>query len=108
MNLTLVDRPFAGGRMIEWAREPRLLACLTGNELSGQARSWANGKKGSRPMAEKQTIAVLGAGGTMGFAMARNLARAGFALRVWNRSRDKAEPLREDGAHISDSPAEAA
>jgi 3-hydroxyisobutyrate dehydrogenase len=59
-------------------------------------------------MAEKQTIAVLGAGGTMGFAMARNLARAGFALRVWNRSRDKAEPLREDGAHISDSPAEAA
>jgi 3-hydroxyisobutyrate dehydrogenase len=44
-------------------------------------------------MATKATIAVLGAGGTMGFPMARNLARAGFEIRAWNRSGDKARPL---------------
>jgi 3-hydroxyisobutyrate dehydrogenase len=59
-------------------------------------------------MAEKQTIAVLGAGGTMGFPIARNLARAGFSVRAWNRSREKAEPLAEDGAEVVDSPDQAA
>jgi 3-hydroxyisobutyrate dehydrogenase len=44
----------------------------------------------------------------MGFAMARNLARAGFQIHAWNRSRDKAQPLTEDGAEIFDTPAEAA
>ena len=55
-------------------------------------------------MADKQTVAVLGAGGIMGFAMARNLAREGYAIRAWNRSREKAEPLTEDGAEILSTP----
>jgi 3-hydroxyisobutyrate dehydrogenase len=55
-----------------------------------------------------ETVAVLGAGGTMGFPMARNIARAGIAVRAWNRSRERAEPLTEDGAPVFDSPAEAA
>ena len=59
-------------------------------------------------MASNEKIAVLGAGGTMGFAMARNLARAGFEVRAWNRSREKAEPLRGDGAHVPETPAQAA
>jgi 3-hydroxyisobutyrate dehydrogenase len=59
-------------------------------------------------MADKETIAVLGAGGTMGQAMARNLAQAGYAVRAWNRSKDKAQPLTEDGAEILDTPADAA
>jgi 3-hydroxyisobutyrate dehydrogenase len=59
-------------------------------------------------MADKQTVAVLGAGGIMGLAMARNLARDGYAIRAWNRSREKAEPLTDDGAEVYDSPAEAA
>ncbi len=59
-------------------------------------------------MAEKTTIAVLGAGGTMGLAMARNLAKAGFETRAWNRSKDRAQPLAADGASVVDSPAEAA
>jgi 3-hydroxyisobutyrate dehydrogenase len=59
-------------------------------------------------MADSDTIAVLGAGGTMGFGMARNLARAGHQVQAWNRSREKAEPLGEDGARIADSPEEAA
>ena len=55
-----------------------------------------------------ETVAVLGAGGTMGFAMARNIARAGIAVRAWNRTRGKAEPLAADGAYIADTPADAA
>ncbi|HEY2439057.1 MAG TPA: NAD(P)-dependent oxidoreductase [Solirubrobacteraceae bacterium] len=58
-------------------------------------------------MASEETIAVLGAGGTMGFAMARNLAREGFRIRAWNRSPDKAQPLTQDGAEVFDTAAEA-
>lgn len=59
-------------------------------------------------MAERETVAVLGAGGMMGLPMARNLARAGVAVRAWNRTREKAEPLAQDGAYVADTPAEAA
>jgi 3-hydroxyisobutyrate dehydrogenase len=59
-------------------------------------------------MAGQEPVAVLGAGGIMGFAMARRLARAGVEVRAWDRSRDKAEPLAADGARIMSSPAEAA
>jgi 3-hydroxyisobutyrate dehydrogenase len=44
----------------------------------------------------------------MGFGMARNIARAGMPLRAWDRSREKAEPLSDDGARVLDTPAEAA
>jgi 3-hydroxyisobutyrate dehydrogenase len=54
------------------------------------------------------TVAVIGAGGTMGFGMTRNIARAGIAVRAWNRSRGKAEPLAEDGVTVCDTAAEAA
>ncbi|MFL5840750.1 MAG: NAD(P)-dependent oxidoreductase [Thermoleophilaceae bacterium] len=55
-----------------------------------------------------KTVAVLGAGGTMGRGMSRNLLRAGFDVRAWNRSREKAEPLAADGATVVSTPAEAA
>ena len=55
-----------------------------------------------------ETVAVLGAGGTMGKAMARNIARAGFAVRAWNRTPEKAQDLAGDGAVICATPAEAA
>ena len=51
---------------------------------------------------------MLGAGGTMGFAMARNIARAGIGVRAWNRTRGKAGPLAANGVYIADSPADAA
>jgi 3-hydroxyisobutyrate dehydrogenase len=44
----------------------------------------------------------------MGFAMARNLARAGFPVRAWNRSSEKADPLTRDGVSVVRSPADAA
>ena len=44
----------------------------------------------------------------MGLPIARNLARAGFEIRAWNRSPEKAEPLTGDGATIAPTPAEAA
>ncbi|MGA2527690.1 MAG: NAD(P)-dependent oxidoreductase [Acidimicrobiales bacterium] len=46
--------------------------------------------------------------GTMGVAMAANLARAGFELRVWNRTLGRAEPLRALGAVEVASPRELA
>ncbi|MFF8908626.1 NAD(P)-dependent oxidoreductase [Streptomyces olivaceoviridis] len=57
-------------------------------------------------MTDKLTVSVLGTG-IMGAAMARNLARAGHTVRVWNRTRAKAEPLAADGAHVAGTPAEA-
>ncbi|HEY1706205.1 MAG TPA: NAD(P)-dependent oxidoreductase [Trebonia sp.] len=54
-----------------------------------------------------ETVAVLGAGGMMGFPITRNIARAGIEVRAWNRSRDKAAPLADDGVHLAGSPAEA-
>ena len=53
------------------------------------------------------TIAVLGTG-LMGAPMARRLCEAGYRVSVWNRSRDKAEPLVNHGAVLCDTPAEAA
>jgi 3-hydroxyisobutyrate dehydrogenase len=53
------------------------------------------------------TIAVLGTG-IMGAPMARNLARADNDVRAWNRSSDKAAPLRDDGVDVRDDPASAA
>lgn len=40
--------------------------------------------------------------GLMGAPMAANLARAGFPLTVWNRTPQKAEPLRALGATVAD------
>jgi 3-hydroxyisobutyrate dehydrogenase len=58
-------------------------------------------------MVDNATVAVLGTG-IMGAAMARNLISAGMEVRAWNRTREKAEPLAEDGAKVTDTPAEAA
>jgi 3-hydroxyisobutyrate dehydrogenase len=58
-------------------------------------------------MSERDVVAVLGAGGTMGMGMATNIARAGLPLVAWNRTREKAEPLTEHGARVVDTPAEA-
>jgi 3-hydroxyisobutyrate dehydrogenase len=44
----------------------------------------------------------------MGAGMARNLLAASMDVRAWNRTREKAEPLAEDGAKVADSPTEAA
>lgn len=57
-------------------------------------------------MADNPTVALLGTG-TMGAAMAGNLATAGFPLRVWNRNADRAKPLARAGATVAGSPGEA-
>jgi 3-hydroxyisobutyrate dehydrogenase len=55
-----------------------------------------------------ETVAVLGAGGAMGFPIARNIARAGIPVRAWHRPPDEAAPLARDGVRIADTPADAA
>ena len=57
-------------------------------------------------IAPPATVAFLGTG-LMGLPMAQNLRRAGFQLRVWNRSPDKAAPLLAAGATVTATPAEA-
>ncbi|KUJ66349.1 3-hydroxyisobutyrate dehydrogenase [Streptomyces albus subsp. albus] len=53
------------------------------------------------------SVAVLGTG-LMGAPMARHLAAVdGLDVRVWNRTRAKAEPLAAAGARVADTPAEA-
>lgn len=46
--------------------------------------------------------------GLMGAAMVQRLLKAGHEVKVWNRSREKAEPLAAFGAQIVSSPREAA
>ena len=58
-------------------------------------------------MTSPETVAVLGTG-MMGAPMARNLLAAGFPVRVWNRTAEKAAPLGDAGAVVAGSPGEAA
>jgi 3-hydroxyisobutyrate dehydrogenase len=51
-------------------------------------------------------VAVLGTG-IMGAPMARNIRAAGHDVSAWNRSREKAEPLAEEGITVAGSVAEA-
>jgi 3-hydroxyisobutyrate dehydrogenase len=53
-----------------------------------------------------RAVTVLGTG-IMGSGMARNLARAGLELTVWNRNAEKARPLTDVGATLAEDPASA-
>jgi 3-hydroxyisobutyrate dehydrogenase-like beta-hydroxyacid dehydrogenase len=46
--------------------------------------------------------------GIMGAAMAGHLMDAGYSLRVYNRSKEKAQPLIERGAQWRETPADCA
>jgi 3-hydroxyisobutyrate dehydrogenase-like beta-hydroxyacid dehydrogenase len=52
-----------------------------------------------------ETIGFIGLG-QMGLPMAQNLMKAGYSLRIYNRSQDKAEPLVEQGAILADHPSD--
>ncbi|PKQ14283.1 MAG: oxidoreductase, partial [Actinobacteria bacterium HGW-Actinobacteria-8] len=56
---------------------------------------------------QQMTIAFVGTG-VMGAAMAGHLMDAGYSLRVFNRTKAKAQPLVDRGAAWTDSPGEAA
>jgi 3-hydroxyisobutyrate dehydrogenase len=58
-------------------------------------------------MPENPAIAFIGTG-VMGRSMAGHLLAAGHTLHVYNRTRDKARPLLDQGAHWHDSAGEAA
>ena len=51
-------------------------------------------------------VAVLGTG-IMGFPIARNIAAAGIEVSAWNRTIERAEPLREHGVEVAEDPADA-
>ncbi|KAG6551784.1 hypothetical protein Mapa_006601 [Marchantia paleacea] len=52
---------------------------------------------------KKPTVGFLGLG-IMGFAMARNLVKAGYDVTVWNRSPNKCDALVKEGAKFGASP----
>jgi 3-hydroxyisobutyrate dehydrogenase len=54
-------------------------------------------------MSAKHSLGWIGAGGRMGFAMAKRLLAAGHNVAVYNRTRSKVEPLAEFGARVVDS-----
>ncbi|MBI4442803.1 MAG: NAD(P)-dependent oxidoreductase [Acidobacteria bacterium] len=58
-------------------------------------------------MSEQDQLGFIGLG-IMGYPMAENLIKAGHALTVYNRTRDKAQALAQRGALVADSPAEVA
>jgi 3-hydroxyisobutyrate dehydrogenase-like beta-hydroxyacid dehydrogenase len=55
-----------------------------------------------------ETVAVLGVGGTMGFAMARKIAQAGIPVRAWNRTRAKYGDEDVSATYLSSAPEHAA
>jgi len=55
---------------------------------------------------DRHTLGWIGAGGRMGFAMAKRLLEAGSDVCVYNRTRSKVEPLEALGARIVASPAD--
>ncbi|GHB09200.1 NAD(P)-dependent oxidoreductase [Modicisalibacter luteus] len=57
-------------------------------------------------MTSSATLGLLGTG-IMGAPMAVRLARAGYTVKAWNRSRDKAAALEADGVSVCDEPAQA-
>lgn len=56
----------------------------------------------------REKIAVLGAGGSLGFPIARSIVLAGMDVRAWDKSRGRAEPLAGHGAYVTDSARDAA
>jgi 3-hydroxyisobutyrate dehydrogenase-like beta-hydroxyacid dehydrogenase len=57
-------------------------------------------------MTMPQSVGFIGLG-IMGQPMALNLVKAGFKVSVYNRTREKAEPLAKAGARVAASPADA-
>jgi len=57
--------------------------------------------------ANRPTIALLGIG-MMGFPMGRRLCEAGYTVKAWNRTRDKADRLAPFGAQVFDHAVDAA
>ena len=56
--------------------------------------------------ANRPTIALLGIG-MMGYPMGRRLCEAGYTVKAWNRTRDKADRLAPFGAQVFDHAADA-
>ncbi|CAM6095592.1 unnamed protein product [Calypogeia fissa] len=70
--------------------------------VRASSASSASGEAENRP-----TVGFLGLG-IMGFAMARNLIKAGYSVTVWNRSPRKCDILVGEGAKAASSPQETA
>jgi len=69
----------------------------------GIVASSKNGEKAGRTGMARENIQSIGwvGIGRMGYPMAERLIGAGYGVRVWNRTRAKAEPLAKSGAALA-------
>ena len=86
---------------------PRAHPRCSGRSIADRGRPYGGGNAVLRTMtrAQQWEVGFIGLG-VMGQPMAFNLARAGTPLVVWNRSAEKAEPLRAAGAKVAARPVE--
>src|SRR5256885_12563922 len=93
---------------MSWTRwlggTPRIASARRAARSCGSSRSAFCGG-GRRKLAKSVIVAALGTG-TMGAPMARNLVEAGFEVRVWNRTIEKARAV--ERARVCETAAEAA
>jgi glyoxylate/succinic semialdehyde reductase len=95
---SLVSRPLVGFSGLNRRRSYPLTPTRT---LSARASSK------SSAMDKKLEVGFLGIG-IMGFAMARNLIKAGYNVTVWNRNPSKCDALVKEGAKLGPSPQQTA
>ena len=106
-----LDRDSARRRARAVVRPPRRRRRVLRRVPRSRAQAHRNeqlGRRSLRSTMAKHTLGWVGAGGRMGFAMAKRLLAAGHEVSVYNRTRSKVEPLAELGAKIVDSLARAA
>lgn len=108
-GLTNLDTDVARHEQLcaEAALAPRLPAAGRGVKSEAVEIADPRSKLMNADTDTKSTIAVLGTG-RMGAPIARNLLAAGFPVRAWNRTVEKARPLEDAGAVVVKTPADAA
>ena len=83
-------------------RRRRVLGRVPGSRAQDHRERATGSSKSERDSMAKHTLGWVGAGGRMGFAMAKRLLAAGHEVSVYNRTRSKVEPLAALGAKIVD------
>eukprot|EP00913_Durusdinium_trenchii_P002525 g2334.t1 len=90
----------------EGIREPRWRALSDGLESRWRVRAQREAERRrshkAMSMADKPSVGYIGMG-IMGTAMAGRLIDAGYSVTVWNRSKEKCEPLEKKGAKVAAS-----
>ncbi len=75
--------------------------------IQWRATGFVLNKQGDERMEQRERVGFIGLG-IMGRGMARNILKAGFPLRVWNRTASRMDELAAEGAGPASSPGDLA